>query len=371
MTKSIIHLLLIASSMLVTTVYAEQPQTTPWTNIVVKPVVPPKKEPVKVVTTLAVIAAITKEIGGDLVKVDSLTEAAEDPHFVKPKPTFKRLVGEAQLFLQIGRSLELWVRQVLDAAANRQLTSNAVVSVSTGAKALEVPTELTREKGDIHPQGNPHVWLSALGGLKMAENIRDALVATDGTNKAVYERNFAAFKDRLSRALFGDELVISSGNADFLWRLHEGKKLKDYLASKKKSVGGWLKQAELIDYPFITYHKVWSYLGDEFDLKIFGQIEEKSGVDPSAKYNNALIARAKEAGVKHVLDASFYVGKSKYINDVAKGIGGNKLFINADAVAGETFVDMMERIFRELVSFKGSSKIETPAPVAKPLPKKK
>jgi ABC-type Zn uptake system ZnuABC Zn-binding protein ZnuA len=329
----------------------------------------PKKEimvrpPVKVVTTLAVIAAIVKDIGGDRVSVASLTAPAEDPHFVKAKPTFKRLVSDADLFMEIGRSLELWVPQVIAAAVNSKLSGRGLVSVSTGMKALEVPSELTRKKGDIHPQGNPHVWLSALGAVKMAENIKAALINVDGQHKDVYEKNFIAFKERLSKALFGEELIKTAGNADFLWRLHEGKKLKEYVMSKKKPLGGWLQMASSIDYPFMTYHTVWSYLVDEFDLKFFAAIEEKSGVAPTPKFLNELIARAKAAKVKHVFDARYYVGESRVIDLVAKEIGGKKIFIDADCQPGENFIGMMDRIFKELVAFKGAP-AAAPAPATK------
>src|SRR5690606_53519 len=81
----------------------------------------PVKKKLKVVTTLSVLKALAKEVGGTLIEVSSLSSATEDPHFVKAKPTFKRLVGEADLFIQIGRSLELWVPQVLASAGNSKL----------------------------------------------------------------------------------------------------------------------------------------------------------------------------------------------------------------------------------------------------------
>ncbi len=320
-----------------------------------------KPKPIRVVTTLTVIAAIVKEIGGDHVVVDSLTVSGEDPHFVKSKPTLTRLVSEADLFMQIGRSLELWVPLVLAAASNDKLSGTGLVSVSAGMKPLEVPSILTRDKGDIHPQGNPHIWLSALGGLKMAENIKAALIRKDPVHKSDYEKNFVAFKARLSNALFGAELIkVADGNADFLWRQHEGKTLKEYLAKKKTAAGGWLALAAKIDYAFINYHTVWTYLIDEFNLKFFAAMEEKSGVGPSPKYINQLIDRAKAAHVTHIFDASYYIGHSVLIERVAHQIGGRKLFIDADCKPGETFVAMMDRILKDLVAFKNA-----------PAPKKK
>lgn len=313
------------------------------------------KKKLKVVTTLSVIASLVREIGGDLVEVNSLSSATEDPHFVKAKPTFKRMVSEADLFMQIGRSLELWVPLVIGSAANPKLSGAGVVSVSEGVKALEVPSTLSREHGDIHPQGNPHIWLSPTGGLKMAENIKNALTSADAANRTVYEKNFLAFKKKLAEALFGAELVKSMGSIDFLWRLHEGRKLKDYLDKHKKTVGGFMKMAEAIDYPFITYHSVFSYMADEFGLKIFAQIEEKPGVPPSLKYQNELIKRAKVNLVTHIVDASYYIGSSKLIELIAQGISGRKMFVDVDCHSGESYIAMINRILKSLVDFKGAA----------------
>src|SRR5580704_9062135 len=81
---------------------------------------PPKK--LNVVTTLPVLKALTAQIGGDHVSVASLSTYAEDPHFIKPKPTFSYLLNRADLFIENGRELELWVPKALESAGNKKLT---------------------------------------------------------------------------------------------------------------------------------------------------------------------------------------------------------------------------------------------------------
>ncbi|HXW53550.1 MAG TPA: metal ABC transporter substrate-binding protein, partial [Myxococcota bacterium] len=253
---------------------------------------------------------------------------------------------------QIGRSLELWAPQVLQSAGNKKLTGAAVVTVSSGVKALEIPQALTRKHGDIHPEGNPHVWLSPSAALKIAENIKASLVTKDPMHKADYEKNFLTFKTKLADALFGAALVKAAGSPDFLFRLQAGKTLKNYVAKRKQTLGGWLKLAEAIDYPFITYHEVWSYMADEFALKVFANIEEKSGVAPSLKYQNELIKKAKAQAVTHIVAASYYVGHRKLIDLIAEKISGKKLFVDVDCRPGASYFDMMNRILKSLVEFK-------------------
>jgi zinc/manganese transport system substrate-binding protein len=313
----------------------------------------------KIVTTLEVLKALTTEIGGDRVEVESLSKASEDPHFIKAKPTFKLLVSKADLFIEIGRSLELWAPQVIESAGNTKIMGEGLIKASVGVKSLEVPTELSRKNGDVHPEGNPHIWLSPTAALKMAENIKNALIKKDEAHKKTYEDNFIKFKEKLAIALFGKELSEPK-KIDFLWRLHDGKKLDEYLKKHKKSVGGWLKLTKNIDYSFITWHTVWSYLADEFGLKIFAQIEEKSGIAPSLKYQNELIKKAKEAGVKHIVAASYYKGNSKLMDLIASKIDGKKLLIDVDCEEGESYISMMDRILDKLVKFKEKTKNPKP-----------
>lgn len=323
----------------------------------------PIQSKINVVTTLSVLASITKAIGTDRVQVNSLSSASEDPHFVKAKPTFKKWVSDADLFIQIGRSLELWVPLVINSSGNQKLISGErLITASNNVTMLEVPSALSRAAGDIHPQGNPHVWLSPLAVLKMAENIMNALIKVDTKNQPHYEKNFSEFKQQLSEAMFGQDLVKAAGTVDFLWRLLEGQKLKQYVAEKKKTLGGWLKSAAGIDYTFITYHTEFSYLAHDFGLKVLGQIEEKSGIAPSARYQNELIKKAKENLVKHIVAATYYVGNTKLIETIANGIGGNKLFIQVDCSIDESYIAMMNRIIKSLVDFRGAVRI-LPAPV--------
>lgn len=324
----------------------EAPQAPPT-----KPEVAAKK--INVVTTLSVLAALTREIGGSLVSVSSLSTASEDPHFVKAKPTFKRLVSEADLFIQVGRSLELWVPLVISSSGNAKLISGqAMVTASDGLNALEVPKTLTRQEGDIHPQGNPHVWLSPTAALKMAANIKNALVKIDAAHKNTYETNYVAFKEKLATAMFGEELVKKTKNIDFLWRLHAGHKLKEYVTKHKAKLGGWVQEAALINYPFMTYHTVFSYLADDFGLKIAGQIEEKSGVAPTPRYQNELVKKARADGVKHIVAASYYAGQGKLIELVAQQIGGRKIFVTVDALDNQSYFELMNSILNALVKFK-------------------
>ena len=60
-----------------------------------------------VVATLPDFGAIAKEIGGDRVNVTSIAKGAEDPHFVDARPSYIRVLNQADVLLEGGAELEI------------------------------------------------------------------------------------------------------------------------------------------------------------------------------------------------------------------------------------------------------------------------
>jgi hypothetical protein len=127
------------------------------------------------------------------------------------------------------------------------------VVAATGVAALEIPSVLSREMGDIHPQGNPHVWLDPLLAKQEADNIADALKRVDPSGADYYEQRKADFDKRIDNAMFGEELVKLVG-IQKLTRLVQTGELRTFLETTKlggqplsTKTGGWLKQAEALN----------------------------------------------------------------------------------------------------------------------------
>src|SRR4029453_9808740 len=132
---------------------------------------------ITVICTLPTLKALTEEVGGNRVDVVALARGDQDPHFVTPTPVLMRRTRDAALFVENGFSLELWGNEVVNGSGNsRSVTgSPGRLVATTGIAALEVPSVLSRELGDIHPQGNPHVWLDPLLAEQEADNIAGGL----------------------------------------------------------------------------------------------------------------------------------------------------------------------------------------------------
>jgi len=167
----------------------------------------------RVVTTLSDLASIAREIGGEHVEVKSLISGGQEPHTAVPKPSLMAAVNKADLFVEVGLELELWAERVLEGAHNPRVLEGqpGFVRASDGVSTLEVPRVLTRAEGGVHPQGNPHIWLDPLNGIKIAENITEGLKRVDPEHAEKYESNLTAFKERIWKALYGCETAGRGG----------------------------------------------------------------------------------------------------------------------------------------------------------------
>jgi zinc/manganese transport system substrate-binding protein len=299
----------------------------------------------KVACTLPTVEAIVREVGGDKVDAFSLAAGDQDPHFVSPTPSLMKRVRGADMLFEIGMQLELWADQVADGSGNSRIFKSGAgrVQLSTGIPKLEVPSSLSRAQGDIHPEGNPHLWLDPVRAKMMAENAAKALKAADPTNAAYYDARLKAFQKKVDRALFGDQLLKVVGSRK-LSRLALDGRLGAFLDShdyqgKKLSqlAGGWLARARpLRGQKVVEFHKVWSYFASTYGFELVGTIEEKPGIAPGPRHIKDTIDKVKARKVKLILVDNFY--DPALPRRIAKD-GGAKAVVLPNQVRGEKGVN--------------------------------
>lgn len=320
---------------------------------------------IAVVCTLPTLRALVEEVGGDRVEVTALAKGDQDPHFVTPTPVLMRKTREAVLFVENGFSLELWADEVVNGSGNSKIfrgTSGRVVA-ATGVAAMEVPSVLSRELGDIHPQGNPHVWLDPLLAKVQAGNIAEALKRTDPSNAAYYDSRLADFNKRIDVALFGEDLLKLVG-IQKLTRLAWSGELGNFLETNKlggqplsAKAGGWLKQAEsLRGAKAFEFHKVWTYFARVFGINLVGTIEERPGIPPGPQHVRQVTDSIKAQKIPLILVDNFY--DPALPNNIARETGA-KVVILPNQVDGEpgikTYFDLMSHLIKEITAAKGNS----------------
>ncbi len=227
-----------------------------------------------VVATTADLAAVAREVGGDDVEVTALARPAEDPHFVDAKPSFIRVVNQADVLIEGGASLEAgWLPPILDSARNPRISAGAPgrVVAAQGVALLEVPTQLDRAMGDVHPQGNPHFMLDPVAAKTVARTIQMAFCAVDPSRCAHYEAGRRAFQAAVDI------------------------KLADWQAAI----------APLKGTKVVTYHKDFDYFFQRFGMEVVGTLEPKPGIPPSPTHLTKLIPKMRTEQVRLIVIEPF------------------------------------------------------------------
>jgi len=236
--------------------------------------------PIRIITTTEDLAAITREIGGDRVRVDFIAKGVQDPHFIEAKPSYMLKLSRAKLFVQVGLGLEAdWVPSLLRGARNVKILRGRKghVDASEGVALLEVPTErVDRSSGDVHGQGNPHYWLDPMNGKQIARNIAEGLKRIDPGGKEQYDQNLTQFSKRLDAAMDRWREAM---------KLFKGKKV-------------------------VTYHNSWPYFLRQFDLRAVGYVEPNPGIPPSSSHLIQLIERIKDEKVRIIIVEPYFNAKT-------------------------------------------------------------
>ncbi len=269
----------------------------------------------KVVTTLPDYAVIAKAIGGDRINVQAIVKGEQDAHFIRPKPSFVDMVRQADVLVDTGLDLEMWLPTVVDKAGNKKVRSGqeGYVAVSKGMHMLEKPQVMSRSEGGLHVYGNPHITCSPVNMRVVARNITAGLIKNDPAGKAEYEKGLKEFIRKMDEKLFGKKLVEILGG-DILCDLAANGRLIPFLEEQKlkdkaliEYIGGWTKQMlPLRGTPIVTYHKNWVYFISLFGLEEAGTIEPKPGIPPSPKHVLEITELMKERKIKIILAANYF-----------------------------------------------------------------
>jgi zinc/manganese transport system substrate-binding protein len=270
---------------------------------------------VLVLTTDPTLAYIAREVGGPLVRAESLARGTDDPHSVEPRPSMVVKLSRAQVFARIGMDLDMWADGLLEKAGNAQVMrgGKGYADCSQNLRVLEIPpAKLDPSMGDIHVYGNPHYLMDPANGILAAGNIAAALIRVDPSHRAEYDQRFRAFGGALAQRL---------------------KEWRERLAPYRGAL-------------VTTYHRSWVYFMARFGLKEFGTVEPKPGVPPSPGHVQNLIREMRNDHVTAILVEDFR--SHRFPDMVAAATGARAAYVPL-AVEGEQGVDTYFKLFDTIV----------------------
>jgi zinc/manganese transport system substrate-binding protein len=225
---------------------------------------------IRVVATWPALADITRQIGKELVNVDTLATGVEDPHGVPMKPSFVPRLNRADVLVLIGLDDELsWLPGLLEVASNPKILPGqpGYIDCSVGVPVAEAPRVLDRSEGDLHPKGNPHYLLDPVYTKIAAQNIAAGLARNFPQHQQVFDKN-----------------------------------LKAYVVELESWIARWEKMAaSLKGVKFVEYHQEWVYFANRFGLKRIGSVEIKPGIEPTPNHIVNLAQQIKQEKVPVLL----------------------------------------------------------------------
>jgi len=179
---------------------------------------------VSVVTTIFPLYDWVREItaGNDNVEITMLLDSGSDLHNYQPTAQDILKIATADLFVFVGGESDDWADDVLETARNEKLIAlNLVKAMGDAIKMEEIVEGMEHddhdhddhdEDDDDHDdddhddddhdheeEADEHIWLSLRNAQALSRVIAEKLAQIDPDNAALYQANFEAFHEKLSR----------------------------------------------------------------------------------------------------------------------------------------------------------------------------
>jgi zinc/manganese transport system substrate-binding protein len=280
---------------------------------------------IQVVASIPDLADLTARIGGELVRVESLARGVEDPHGVPLKPSFLPKLNRADVLVVMGLDHEhAWLDALVEEARNPKIMSGGagLIDCSVHVRPKQIPTNLSRREGEVHPEGNPHYNLDPENGKLMARAIAEGLGRVFPEGRSRFEANLrrleAALDDRIRR-----------------WMV---------LAAPLKGV------------KFVSYHQDTIYFADRFGMVEVGQIELKPGIEPTQNHLVQLVKKMQTEQVSIVIREPQF--SEKLPNQIAQQVGARVVkfpIMVGGAPDVKTYEDLIEYNLQALLAAVASS----------------
>lgn len=215
---------------------------------------------VNVVATTTSMGMLVRTVGGDRVSVTVLAPPDRDAHYLQARPSMILAVRRADLLVAVGAELEIaWLPSVLESAANARVLpgQSGYFEAAAQISLIEKGEAADRARGDVHPTGNPHLYMDP---ERMAQVAR-ALARRLASLEPGAATRFQTAAEQFASAVAG-------------------------------RLGEWRKRVAGAP-GALLYHKDANYLMALLGLPVLGYIEPIPGVPPTAQHLRDLVQQFK------------------------------------------------------------------------------
>ena len=312
-------------------------------------------EPVlRVVATLAPIADLVAQVGGDRVEVTPLVPPGADSHTYEPRPQDVVILSEADAYLGVGLGLNDGAVRLAEENLPEGASLVLLAEVALSDADLVFDHTHDHDHGHTHDHDdgeddhghshdhdeghthddlgpNPHVWTSVGNAAALVDAIAEALGDLDPDGAEHYLANAANYLEQLAEldALIRDATVT--------------------IPARNRTL--------------VTYHDAWTYFARDYDLDFATAVQPADFSEPSAAEVRAVIDLIRELDVEVVFGSEVF--PTPVLERIAEETGARYVADLADDVlpgepgsAEHTYLELMRRNAATIVDALGGDASE-------------
>ncbi|HZH58907.1 MAG TPA: zinc ABC transporter substrate-binding protein [Metabacillus sp.] len=249
---------------------------------------------INVTTTTSQVADIVKNVGGDLVEVNSLMGPGVDPHLYQASQGDIKKLNNADLIFYNGLHLEGKMETIFEKMSKDKPT----VAVTDS-----IPEEmlLSADESNAH---DPHVWFHIQAWLYAVDAVENELSKLSPDHKNIFVKNGEKYKTELQE-------------------------LDEYAKEQIQSIP---KESRVL----VTAHDAFKYFGHSYDIEVMGLQGLSTDSEYGLKDVQGLVDTLVERNIKAVFIESSISEKS-----ISAVVEGAKKQGHDVVIGGELFSDAM------------------------------
>jgi zinc/manganese transport system substrate-binding protein len=235
-----------------------------------------------VVTSVAPIANIVKNIGGDRIQLTQLIPDGADSHTFELTPSGAIKVQNADLVIINGLYLESGVEKVSNTSRAHNPSQQLLKLADNTLKRSQWIFDFSfpKEKGDP----NPHLWLNVANTMNYANLTKNRLIQMDPRNTDYYKTNaerYLTLLKKLDEGIKKAVLTIPTQNRKLL-----------------------------------TYHDSWAYFALRYGMTVVGAVQPSDFGEPSPQEVAKLIGQLRNEKVPALFGSEVF--PSKIMDQIGK-----------------------------------------------------
>lgn len=263
-----------------------------------------------VVTSVAALENIIRNVGGDRVDILRIVPEGEDSHTFNLSVTQRVIIStNADIVIVNGLGLETSIENAVVGSENKNLRLLRLAESTISREEWMFDFSFPEEGNP-----NPHLWLDVRHTMRYAELVRDELSEADPNNAGYYAENTERYLALLRQL---DGVVAES--------------IQTIPPENRK---------------LLTYHDSWPYFAKRYGLEVIGAVQPANFGEPTEEEISMIVQQIREEKVPAIFESEVF--PSDVIERIASEAGVDVVeALRDDTLPGDisspehTYVGMM------------------------------